>query len=1221
MATEPTIDLDKELYEVLRESFNLEEMRELCHYLDINPEMIPGSTVTQMARELVQYVQRRDQLEELRDLVVRLRPFAAARLGVSGVGVEMGETFGDTYSSTIAGSPYAQINVVPPPVPEPTEAPPDEEPEPLPDPFRRLTNYASVHLTTHNGVRLTAVVTEQPWNLPVDVLVLPFGAGTTPRPGGMGRALLEALQQGGHPGDLLESLGRTMSKAGPLEPGNPIAIQRQDQRAKAVREEPYHLPNGGPLVWAATAFSPDGRTATVGNVQTAVTAVIERALGQNLHRIAIPTLGAGQGNLPEKEVAQTIVQAIMAALPATGPADALPLTEVLITTLDSAVAVAMQQLFLRLPRAALNDAAAGKDLLNVETAVYALAEMCLLKELEPPLAVGVLGGWGSGKSFVMHLMQERVAQLRSLAVTDNYPYIGHVYQITFDAWTYAKSNLWASLMQTVFYELNTQLTREQAIAQALAGKFEGVDTAVSDTAVTETTVRWTPTELALRNASPVWQVAAHPDLREHDSHALALFAAELDTRLVGKSADEQNEVVREWLQGHTTGNQLWEVLHSLKQKERESLQQTEQNLAVSRQMLEQARIDLQKQVDQKLEGESRRLAWMALSPLFAQQFGGAIKQVEARFTAVPASTDAALPETAVVPPVEADAAAAAAAAKEAAAPWKKGVALWQMIKNNAFEFLVFLLLALFLLVVTLSVDVLMERPLPGWLATAGAVMVGLARSYNKWVGLLHGSYEAYQNQLQEARTRLEGTRSERIEQELAGQKKQYLAALQQKGQEAKPGYVSGEEAKLTIPELEDRVRVEEAEADRLRQRVGMTAGFVSLLDFVSSRLDDALYEKELGLMHQVQRDLQELSDTLTAEKTIRELFPRGRPRIMLYIDDLDRCPPGRVVEVLEAVQLLLKTDLFIVVLAIDVRFITRALESTYAGILTRKGSPSGLDYIEKIIQIPYMVQPIGEDAVEGYLRVQLPVAEERRDVGGDAGRRDGATAVTTQSGAPNSSQTDEALLTELSVSGAGGPLVEAEAEVKTEEEAAPQVVAEADLPQAAVEFSEDEFACLKACCMQVPMMPRAVKRITNVYKLIKIIWYRQGYAPSNQSQIQLVMLLLVLSEQYPDQMRDLFSAMVLEMRKKSERPLLGLLKGQNPALAQSTAAQNTYEMRQWQQLLMDAEALLPEDAKVSDLEARTFNLVRAFCFVGDIGYEADESVLAAVEEGAVNGER
>ena len=88
-----------------------------------------------------------------------------------------------------------------------------------------------------------------------------------------------------------------------------------------------------------------------------------------------------------------------------------------------------------------------------------------------------------------------------------------------------------------------------------------------------------------------------------------------------------------------------------------------------------------------------------------------------------------------------------------------------------------------------------------------------------------------------------------------------------------------------------------------------------------ARLDEEEYTKQLGLMHQVKEDIDELTASLTAgqwdsdkeKKEKRELFPRGEPRVVLFIDDLDRCPPPRVIEVLEAIQLLVHTKLFVAV--------------------------------------------------------------------------------------------------------------------------------------------------------------------------------------------------------------------------------------------------------------------------------------------------------------------
>ena len=76
----------------------------------------------------------------------------------------------------------------------------------------------------------------------------------------------------------------------------------------------------------------------------------------------------------------------------------------------------------------------------------------------------------------MHLIQRRLNEIRSRKLIWNQawidkknPYVGHIYQIQFDAWTYAKADLWASLMQTIFYEFNRQLALEKQIAEALVG--------------------------------------------------------------------------------------------------------------------------------------------------------------------------------------------------------------------------------------------------------------------------------------------------------------------------------------------------------------------------------------------------------------------------------------------------------------------------------------------------------------------------------------------------------------------------------------------------------------------------------------------------------------------------------------------------------------------------------------------------------------------------------
>src|SRR5262249_11523683 len=130
--------------------------------------------------------------------------------------------------------------------------------------------------------------------------------------------------------------------------------------------------------------------------------------------------------------------------------------EVTLCTLSADAVARAQALLGALGQSFLNDVASGSDLLNVDAEISALAETPLLREVEPPLVVGVFGGWGSGKSFAMQLIQRRMAAIRSLPVSveqawpnpeappaDLFPWVGHAYAVWFDAWTFAKSNLWA----------------------------------------------------------------------------------------------------------------------------------------------------------------------------------------------------------------------------------------------------------------------------------------------------------------------------------------------------------------------------------------------------------------------------------------------------------------------------------------------------------------------------------------------------------------------------------------------------------------------------------------------------------------------------------------------------------------------------------------------------------------------------------------------------------
>jgi len=109
-------------------------------------------------------------------------------------------------------------------------------------------------------------------------------------------------------------------------------------------------------------------------------------------------------------------------------------------------------------------------------------------------------------------------------------------------------------------------------------------------------------------------------------------------------------------------------------------------------------------------------------------------------------------------------------------------------------------------------------------------------------------------------------------------------------------------------------------------------------------------------------------------------------RIIVYVDDLDRCSPDRVVEVLAAVHLMLAVEKFLVVVAVDPRWLLRCLQYHYAKLLDADDTSgpmatTPIDYLEKIFQIAYRVPKL-DDGFDQYVRGLLPIAPPPRQTSG-----------------------------------------------------------------------------------------------------------------------------------------------------------------------------------------------------------------------------------------------
>jgi len=109
-------------------------------------------------------------------------------------------------------------------------------------------------------------------------------------------------------------------------------------------------------------------------------------------------------------------------------------------------------------------------------------------------------------------------------------------------------------------------------------------------------------------------------------------------------------------------------------------------------------------------------------------------------------------------------------------------------------------------------------------------------------------------------------------------------------------------------------------------------------------------------------------------------------KLIVIIDDLDRCTPDRLIDNLEAVKLFLNVSNTAFIIGADPRIVEHAIEYRYKqkGKIS-EGEAKGIveNYLEKLIQIPYNLPKLSDSEVETYISLlfckrELPTEEFKR---------------------------------------------------------------------------------------------------------------------------------------------------------------------------------------------------------------------------------------------------
>jgi len=102
---------------------------------------------------------------------------------------------------------------------------------------------------------------------------------------------------------------------------------------------------------------------------------------------------------------------------------------------------------------------------------------------------------------------------------------------------------------------------------------------------------------------------------------------------------------------------------------------------------------------------------------------------------------------------------------------------------------------------------------------------------------------------------------------------------------------------------------------------------------------------------------------------IHKLSSNGHRRVVIFVDDLDRCLPENALQVLESMKLFFDTEGCVFIVGLDRDIAERAIAAKYKAEPGPdvQGIASGSDYIKKIFQVPFALPSIFPQQLGAYL--------------------------------------------------------------------------------------------------------------------------------------------------------------------------------------------------------------------------------------------------------------
>jgi hypothetical protein len=657
----------------------------------------------------------------------------------------------------------------------------------------------------------------------------------------------------------------------------------------------------------------------------------------------------------------------------------------------------------------ISDSEVKEDFLDIKKDILAFSKIMASKNFRPPLAIALLGKWGSGKSFFMNQLKENISLLAEQNL--NTLYCKGIAQIHFNAWSYLDANLWASIITKIFEGLNEYITKDTK-----ANKFK-------------------------------------EEIEKELSHKLTITKEEIQLLEGQKRAIEQQL------------NNLTESLKFIEEQLKEDIELIE-NTTITNVI---ASVDREFQLTDKI--------------------GDALKKN-------PTWNDAQCEFEKLIP-------------REY---WTNPNVLYQQIKSHhtflmeffsyknigwGLKILVFILALVLILPSVLSFftnyftnfNFLFPQISLSFLLAIGATLRHSIITYKKLQPLIVSFWEIKENyEIKVAQRRSE---------------------FEQKEKALRLNIEKNTNKLLSVNKQIDQAQTAKI---NIESRINNAIATEALYSFIEKRTNSDDYKKHLGIVSMIRKDFEILSSLFlehthytNEEQDIRNKFEYPLERIILYIDDLDRCPEDRVVEVLEAVNLLMAFPLFIVVVGVDPRWVKNALikkhHIQFTGQLYENNSLEKIEvietshYLEKIFQVAFHLREADENNVKYMIRMlsESKILSELKKNKNSTHKKDNATPQ------------------DIIIEQEENSVISQQNEITQRKNHPKKYVKQTDDQSDYLVLSNTEITHIQNFAKIIGNNPRSIKRFVNIYHIVRAHEDLTYSSQSKEKELLVLMFLLALS--------------------------------------------------------------------------------------------------------------